>query len=243
MKKRLIFGALGLLLVGVAVFFVVQGFESQRMDEMNETEQLPPEDSIREPQPEFPQVRVETPEELLDWIRTVDEETFQRGRYSGVVSRLRADGQILMPSFDIFNMELVSITAMQDYFLPDRRPAFRYAFFDGSKRMAVSIRNLNENYFEYTNGNVGDYATMLYGGIWLGAELSETTIQIITGGSVRTETVQILVYSDPDDPNIGQPFTEVMLIVEGFEVMMQQDRDLFNTDFLNLLQLELVAIE
>jgi len=44
--------------------------------------------TIRPPRPEYEQVRVGSVDELLEWIDTVDAETFQSGRYKNVVTML-----------------------------------------------------------------------------------------------------------------------------------------------------------
>ena len=48
---------------------------------------------LRVPPPMYPQVEVEATDELLEWLRIVEAETFQSGRYEQVMSLLRAGGQ------------------------------------------------------------------------------------------------------------------------------------------------------
>ena len=249
MKKKLLLIILVLVLVSIttlAIYFLSNGDEDMPVVELT-PEPTPepteePTEEIREGgTPLYPQVNVESANALLEWIRMVDAETFQDGRYKQVVSRLRAEGRTLVPDFDILDAELSSITVLQDEVLPAGTTSIFYVFFIDGERVAVSVSNLNEDYFAHANGVLHEYAITLYGGIWLEGTLSEATIQIIAENDLQIETVPYLLASSPADS--ARPFMNAMFIIDGLEVTIQQDRDLFREDILSSLQLEMVAIE
>lgn len=237
MKKKLVFALVMLLLIGSLIFAALFVREWPVMEAM-ETPRVPP--------PLYPQVHVESVDELLEWIRTVETETFQSGRYTQVVSLLRASGQTLVPSFDISGIELRGITVLQDYALSAGSTMIFYVFFTvENERIAISVRNVNTNYIVEANRGIENYAAAALDEVWSAATLSETTIQFLTEYSIRTETVQTLTRSDVDDPDVvgWRPFTRIIFLVDGFELWIQQDRDRFRDDILESLRLEVAAIE
>ena len=204
-----------------------------------------PTEQVRVPPPLYPQVHVESVDELLEWIRTVDVETFQSGRYIAVVSLLRTVGKTIVPSFDIPGVESFGMTVLQDDVLPMGRTAISYAYLAPSgERLFVSVSTLTSDQVEQGSRSICEYAATL-DEAWHDAMLSEATIQIITEDGIRTETVQTLTYSASDNPDmVGWiPSKSIMFLVGDFQIMLRQDRDVFNADFLNLLQLEVISIE
>jgi len=234
MKKKLMFILPGLLLVGLIVFFVMGTYGEERQ----------PMETPRGSQPRYSQVQVDTVDGLLNWIQTVDADTFQGGRYTQVVSLLRASGQTLVPTFDIPGIELRIITVLQDDALLPGRTAMSYLYFTpADERLFASIATLTLDQVEQANQGIREYAATL-DDAWLDATLSEATIQIVTENGIRTETVQTLIYSASDNPDLVNwtPPTSILFLVDDFHIMIRQDRDNFREDVLSSLRLELVAI-
>jgi len=186
------------------------------------------EGTFHPPRPEYDQVRVESVSELIDWINTVNEDTFQGGRYRRVVTRFREQGKTLVPALNMPDARFMSITVLHDEVIPDGRTSLAYVFFIENERIAISISDTRQY-------------DLAVGGDWAEAELIELEVKV----DGRMQNVHALFRIGIDRPDIPgwRPFTSAKVLVDGFEAIVQQDRDVFREDVLDSLQFEVVEFE
>jgi len=174
----------------------------------------------------------DTTEELIEWVRTVDVEIFQGGRFNIGVLSLRERGQILIPSFECSNTVLRDTSIFPHRWLRlgctsatiNRRYIRNNVFINVSLILAV------DDLFMQTGGNIMAYAFSLSGD---NAGPFETLMTV--NEQERVVSYATLLYSR------GTSKTATFL-VEGFELQITKDRNAWDDHIFQDLHLTMYDI-
>lgn len=104
---------------------------------------------------------INTIEELIDWINSIDIENFEEGRWKEFITQIRNDGEILLPTYkqekvQFINHDIISnivISPEQKY--EDSR--YGFACFLGNEKCYVGISYINKNYQEDADKSISEY--------------------------------------------------------------------------------------
>lgn len=176
-----------------------------------------------QPPPPPPVLKMDTVEDLMNWITTEDIENAWKGDYAQVTS-LRERGEILVPSYESEDITFQKIEVLPLYDNP-RRTTMRYIFHVGDDVLQIEICEIKSSSAHLLEDGLMEYFTSWPTSI----EWEERSTIMYTGD------IHYLI----DKNNQGR--TYVAFVKDGFEININCKAP-WDARYLNALRLDLRAI-
>jgi len=162
--------------------------------------------------------RVATSNDLLEWIRATDLETFQRGRYQKGISPFVERGYMLIPSFENSNTVLREVVIMPDRHTryDDTSSTIYHIYERNDEIIAISFVEANVNLINEVGGDIRPYATHYFADEMISGETFE--IMMIING-----VEELVTYVTVTHPRGTSKWA--IFIVSNFEVSIFQDQN------------------
>jgi hypothetical protein len=180
-------------------------------------------------------------DDLIYWIKTVDIDTFQEGRYKNGIASLRRNGNILVPSYSSSDIRLRGMEV-----LPDNNLGLTeivYVHSTENIRNVITVTEINETYAKQANEEgVRGYLAEKHGDKFRRERVLEAEISTKANRSARESRKKVQYVKVIDTETSAIAHSQIHLLSDGFEVRITQQQDAENERFLSELSLETMAL-